>query len=213
MAATFTDLTDGQSRMIVADGYQAVVVYKVVNGSVFEAARFMDESAFRSFTSPPTVMYELDSGRYRGFLVNRASGLMWADDPQSAIAQYTTPNTHTASSVTLTAGANIAVWNNELIALEAGSTDRIPIAGNSVASVAASLNYFYVSSVDAFTTFSIAGQQQVARFDWVGGGSHPPAIGPKGHVYAIASNILFIFPPPRTTAMIGEPLVQEALNR
>ena len=37
---------------------------------------------------------------------------------------------------------------------------------------------------------------EVARFDWVGGGLNPPVIGPKGHVYAIASNILFVFPPP-----------------
>ena len=201
MAATYTDLTDGLTRMVVADGYQSVVVYKVVNGSLLESARFTDTSEFRSFTSTPTVMYDRSSGRYRGFLVNRASGFMWADDPLSPTAQYTEPNTHTASSVTLTASANLAVWNNELIALKAGQTDRIPIAGNSAASVAASLNYFYVSSVDAFTTFNIFNQQQVARFDWVGGGQHPPAIGPKGHVYAMASNILFIFPPPRTTAM------------
>ncbi|MEP6941287.1 MAG: hypothetical protein ABI981_00010 [Betaproteobacteria bacterium] len=33
-------------------------------------------------------------------------------------------------------------------------------------------------------------------FDWVRGGTSPPAIGPKGQVYAIASNILFVFPPP-----------------
>jgi hypothetical protein len=32
--------------------------------------------------------------------------------------------------------------------------------------------------------------------NWVGGGLNPPAIGPQGHVYAIASNILFVFPPP-----------------
>ena len=36
----------------------------------------------------------------------------------------------------------------------------------------------------------------MSRIDWVGGGLNPPAIGPKGHVYAIASNILFVFPPP-----------------
>jgi hypothetical protein len=36
----------------------------------------------------------------------------------------------------------------------------------------------------------------VQRFDWVGGGKSPPAIGPDGRVYAVASDILFIFPPP-----------------
>lgn len=29
-----------------------------------------------------------------------------------------------------------------------------------------------------------------------GGGTSPPTIGPKGQVYAIASNILLVFPPP-----------------
>jgi hypothetical protein len=213
MAATYTDLTDGQARLIVADGYQAAVSYKVVNGGLVEFRRFTDTSAFRSFTSTPTVMYDRNSGRYRGFLVNRSNGLMWADDPIGPAAGGTTPDIHTASSITTTASANLAVWNNELVVLRAGETKRIALAGNSAASVAASLNYFYVSSVDAFTTFSIVGQQQAARFDWVGGGLHPPAIGPKGHVYAIASNILFIFPPPAATAMMmGAPLVQEALE-
>ncbi len=210
MAATFTDLTDGQARLIVADGYQVAVVYTVVNGGLVEFRRFTDTSVFRSFTSAPTVMYDLSSGRYRGFLVNRSNGLMWADNPLGP-TEGTTPGIHTASSITTTGSGNLAVWNNELIVLRAGETKRIPLAGNSVAAVAASLNYFYVSSVDAFTTFTIVGQQQVARFDWVGGGLHPPAIGPKGHVYAMASNILFIFPPPPTTAMTpGAPPVQEA---
>jgi hypothetical protein len=39
-------------------------------------------------------------------------------------------------------------------------------------------------------------RKRVQTFDWVGGGTSPPAIGPRGHVYAIASNILFVFPPP-----------------
>jgi hypothetical protein len=213
MAATFTDLTDGQARLIVADGYQVAVVYKMLAGGLGEFRRFTDTSAFRSFTSTPTVMYERDSGRYRGFLVNRSNGLMWADDPMGPATGGTTPGLHTATSFTTTGPGNLAVWNNELVVLRAGETKRIPLAGNSVASVAASLTYFYVSSVDAFTTFSIVGHQQVARFDWVGGGLHPPAIGPKGHVYAMASNILFIFPPPRTTAMtMSGPLVQEALK-
>jgi hypothetical protein len=67
--------------------------------------------------------------------------------------------------------------------------------GRSMASAAASRNHFFVSSEDAFVTFDAATLKEVSRVDWVGGGLHPPAIGPKGHVYAIASNILFVFPP------------------
>ena len=67
--------------------------------------------------------------------------------------------------------------------------------GRSMASAAASRTHFFVSSEDAFTTFDAKTLAEVSRVDWVGGGLHPPAIGPKGHVYAIASNILFVFPP------------------
>jgi hypothetical protein len=45
-------------------------------------------------------------------------------------------------------------------------------------------------------TYEADSLREVSRVDWVGGGLNPPAIGPKGHVYAIASNILFVFPPP-----------------
>jgi hypothetical protein len=39
------------------------------------------------------------------------------------------------------------------------------------------------------------------------GGTITPAIGPQGHVYAMASNVLFVFPPPQATAapLVGEP--------
>ncbi len=45
-------------------------------------------------------------------------------------------------------------------------------------------------------TYEANSLAEVSRIDWVGGGLNPPAIGPRGHVYAIASNILFVFPPP-----------------
>ena len=35
-----------------------------------------------------------------------------------------------------------------------------------------------------------------AEISWVGGGTFTPAIGPFGHVYGMASNVLFVFPPP-----------------
>ena len=36
----------------------------------------------------------------------------------------------------------------------------------------------------------------VASVPWVGGGLHSPAIGPQGHVYAVAANTLYVLPPP-----------------
>jgi hypothetical protein len=67
--------------------------------------------------------------------------------------------------------------------------------GRSIASAAASRNHLFVSAEDGFVTYDATTLAEVARIDWVGGGLNPPAIGPQGHVYAIASNILFVFPP------------------
>ena len=63
-------------------------------------------------------------------------------------------------------------------------------------SAAASRTHVFVSTTDAFITLDADAQLELQKFDWVGGGKSPPAIGPDGRVYAIASDILFIFPPP-----------------
>jgi hypothetical protein len=62
---------------------------------------------------------------------------------------------------------------------------------------AASRTHVFVSTTDAFVTFEAEAQAPLQTFDWVGGGTSPPAIGLRGHVYAIASDILFVFPPPK----------------
>jgi hypothetical protein len=73
---------------------------------------------------------------------------------------------------------------------------RTPLPGQSIVGAAASRTHLFVSTAGAFHTFDIETMGESGRFSWVGGGMSPPAIGPGGQVYAIASNILFIFPPP-----------------
>jgi hypothetical protein len=73
---------------------------------------------------------------------------------------------------------------------------RTPLPGQSIAAAAASRTHVFVSTAGAFHTFDAVTMTEVGRFSWVGGGVSPPAIGPDGSVYAIASNILFVFPPP-----------------
>jgi hypothetical protein len=85
--------------------------------------------------------------------------------------------------------------------------------GGSVVSAAASRTHVFVSTQDAFLTYQASTMSELARIDWVGGGVHQPAIGPRGHVYAMASNILFVFPPPSQPAgggTIAQPLGQPA---
>jgi hypothetical protein len=69
------------------------------------------------------------------------------------------------------------------------------LAGESIASAAASCTYFYAASAGALATFDISTLQQVASVPWYGGGLSSPAIGPLGHVYAVATNTMFVFPP------------------
>jgi hypothetical protein len=66
-----------------------------------------------------------------------------------------------------------------------------------VVPAAASRTNVFVSTSTAFITFNSDLRAELRRFPWVGGGATVPVIGPSGRVYAIASNILFIFPPPR----------------
>jgi hypothetical protein len=73
---------------------------------------------------------------------------------------------------------------------------RTVLSGQSIAAAAASRTHVFVSTAGAFHTFDAGTMTEVGRFSWVGGGMSPPAIGPASHVYAIASNILFIFPGP-----------------
>ena len=74
--------------------------------------------------------------------------------------------------------------------------------GRSIAS-AASKTHIFITATDAFYTLDPGTLSQVSKIDLIGGGLSPPAIGPQGHVYTIASNILFVFPPPRLITKPG----------
>lgn len=72
---------------------------------------------------------------------------------------------------------------------------RVPEPGATVHPPSASRTHVYLAVEDALVTYDDDAQAVVARFPWANGGKWPPAIGPQGHVYAMASNILFVFRP------------------
>jgi hypothetical protein len=86
-----------------------------------------------------------------------------------------------------------------------GNTMSAPISlvGQSIASAAASCNYLYVASVGAFTTFDANTLASVATVPWPRGGRSSPAIGPFGHVYAVAATTMFVFPPAPSNILGG----------
>jgi hypothetical protein len=75
---------------------------------------------------------------------------------------------------------------------------RVSLPGTTIARAAASRSHVFVSTYEALYTLDANGAESVFRFPWSGGGGWSPAIGPEGHVYAMASNVLFVFRPPRT---------------
>src|SRR5216684_4274561 len=88
---------------------------------------------------------------------------------------------------------------------------HINLVGQSIASAASSCNYLYVASAGALATFSISTLAPVATVQWYGGGRSSPAIGPGGHVYAVAmstdhvTSIMYVFLPltPPATSFAG----------
>lgn len=88
---------------------------------------------------------------------------------------------------------------------------HINLVGQSIASAASSCNYLYVASAGALATFSISTLAPVATVQWYGGGRSSPAIGPVGHVYAVAlstdhvTSVMYVFPPlaPPATSFAG----------
>jgi hypothetical protein len=54
----------------------------------------------------------------------------------------------------------------------------------------------FVSTTNGLETFDARTLAWVHSVPWAGGGLSAPVIGPSGHVYAIASGSLHIFPPP-----------------
>ena len=87
-------------------------------------------------------------------------------------------------------GQTIGLQNGAVV-----SRVTLPV-GRTLARAAASRTHVFVSTSTGFYTLDANAAAIVFPFPWVGGGGWSPVVGPQGHVYAVASNILFVFPPP-----------------
>jgi hypothetical protein len=189
--------TSGGAFVAASDHERELVGYSFANGRFTEVFRqrqdfFMRTSPVISGSRVLIGLQETGDPKTIGRLFSTtfdASRSTRIDDIQ---AMHASPTRLSDGRIVLvgTRGKVTVIEGNKVV-----GTKSAP--GRSMASAAASRNHFFVSSEDAFVTFDAATLKEVSRVDWVGGGFHPPAIGPKGHVYAIASNILFVFPPPK----------------
>jgi hypothetical protein len=103
-------------------------------------------------------------------------------------------------SATGEAGGRMSV-----LALQGNQSQSIEnrLGSESIASAAASCTYFYVATAGAFITFDQRTLRPVASVPWSGGGRSSPAIGPGGHVYAVAGGTMFVFPPSQAVTTVG----------
>jgi hypothetical protein len=192
MAASMTDPRTSLPVVVVADGFRTLVGYRVLDPGLLEIFRYNDKTKWRSFSVTPTLKPGPTFGL---FATTSGTGFLTAELDRNN--EYKVPGRFSDTPHTVIPSAMLSILRDHLQIDNPNGFQRIKIPGLSIAAIAASQNHFYVSSEDAFTTYrTYGGYAQVSRIDWVGGGRNPPVIGPNGHVYAIASNILFIFPPP-----------------
>jgi hypothetical protein len=145
----------------------------------------------RRFTTPPVVLPNGDTltGTHDGYLT-RTSPSFGQSNAISGLG------TLTAAPTRLSDGGLVVVSREGTMTVQRGHRTQRQLAGESIASAAASCNHIFVSTTNSFETLDRKTLAQVASIGWVGGGLHSPIIGPSGHVYAIASNNLYVFPPP-----------------
>ena len=72
------------------------------------------------------------------------------------------------------------------------ATTHLP--GQTIASPAVSRSHVFVSTASSLRTFDAQKMNEVAHFNWTGGGLSGPVIGPSGSVYVLAANVLHVFP-------------------
>jgi hypothetical protein len=180
-------------------------VHDVV-GMTFDPVRgfrewFRVRDASRAMLSAPSVLFDAHTalGTNTGevvFVGPNQSQL----SPVKPLGGTTNPN-ELFASLTRVADPTLAVavgLYEELALLRLNAVlYRTNVGGAAVVPPAASRTHVFVSTSDALITLSSDVRTELRRFPWIGGGASPPAIGPSGRVYAIASDILFIFPPPR----------------
>lgn len=193
--AIFTPGSGNQPYFLVSDGFQSLSGFRFTNNGLVEDFHLRDDSRFHSIVGTPMVTVD---GYY---YVGTTKGLM-IGHPGNQLPLFTKKEMKTnAPAAALRKPGRVAVGGGHPVDLYYGTQPGSSWhhGGETHTAIAASYTHFYVSYTDALLTFDNQNVQPSGRFDWSGGGQNPPAIGPKGHVYAIANNTIYVFPPPKAT--------------
>jgi hypothetical protein len=198
--AVYNPSTNNVPLVMMSDGFQDLVGY-FFNGNTFmERFRVRDDKRYLLSTplawpdghamistgghgTPSEVMF----AGLQMSTIRAAGPLSWA--APTALGNSRFALVHRFGGVTVVRGAS--------------TETTIKLPGESIASAAASRNHVFVSTASALHTFDKATMAERAKFDWRRGGTSPVAIGPQGHVYAIADDRLFVFKPPLNLPVTG----------
>lgn len=185
--------------ILVSNQHQDFVAYSFPNGRFRELFRVHEENRFLSTTpvllpDGHTVVASTDwdgKGQIHFFGPN---GVAW--QPVKGLVSLA-PATRLADGRTA-----IVEGHQRMTILNGKAIERqVPLPGQSVVAAAASRSHLFVSTAGSFLTFDPATWRVLAEISWVGGGTVTPIVGPLGHVYGMASNVLFVFPPPVPTTV------------
>jgi hypothetical protein len=189
--AVFTFAGGGAPHVIVSDQRHTIVDFTVTGSKPRLTQVFRDGDPQRTLLSPPMVLPE-----GRTLASTAGEQIVFSGPNASKLAPVANPGIVYGPATLTVNGFAVVVGTNGLSLLKDGKMVSQASLPPSYTSAAASRTHVFVSTTDAFITFDADAQLELQRFDWVGGGKSPPAIGPDGRVYAIASDILFIFQPP-----------------
>lgn len=197
----------GEPGIWVTDGFKNLVFY-TLNGFTFtevERFKFSDGSSLSS----PVMIDQNDNQSLKRVFYSvggelRSTTLHGGTKMIAEKQGGTACPTHLGNGVTLFTKVSVdrqfpsrlVVVKNEAVVSETA------LPSQTIVQAAASLNHIFVSTADFFIQFDPF-MQKVGEVPWVNGGRIGPAIGRDGSVYAIASNILFIFPPMQNTGPVG----------
>jgi hypothetical protein len=203
----FTFAGGGTPFILVSDHYKDLVGFTFSSQQLIETFRVHINDGF--MRTPPMILPDGHSligvqGSTQGDLgaeVPAGGGRIVFAGPNGTKIAPVALDSATQAAPTRMADGRVAVVDGagRVVILKDGMPfTGMDGAGRSIASAAASRTHLFVSGESGFVTYDTNSLAEVARFPWVGGGLNPPVIGPKGHVYAIASDILFVFRPPKS---------------
>jgi hypothetical protein len=188
----------GAQLVVLSDGYQKLTGY-IFTGNAFDEAFRTSNKERRLSSTPvawpngPLMISAITDKRSEVKFVSPLPAGGSSDQhvagptsaaPAAALGNFRFAIVNTGGGVTIMRGA---------------ATEKfVALKGGSVAAPAASRNHLFVSTAYALYTLNKANLQEVGEFRWgPNGGTSQPVVGPKGHVYAIAQDRLYIFPPSR----------------